>query len=133
MISGVSLLPWVQVGWGWKLMRVVQGWHLRSLRWSSQRGLTLILRGERTALDCQHNPPSCPQMRSMDQALVGKMKSEMNHFGKNPLTCSPGVEGRCIKLIVIVAKLAVCICETKFDILWCQVGEIMDNVLDVVL
>ena len=74
-----------------------------------------------------------PSYEIRGSSTGSRKKSEKNQFGKNPHTCSPCVEGRRIKLVVIVTELAVRLHETEFDFWRHRVGKIIKNILDVVL
>jgi hypothetical protein len=74
-----------------------------------------------------------PSYEIRGSSTGSRKKSEKSQFGNNSRTRSPHVEGRCVKLVVIVAELAVRICETKFDLWQHRVGKIVKNILDVVL
>ena len=45
-------------------------------------------------------------------------------------TCGPSVEWRCIKLIIVVAKFPVCVCEPKYDVGRNGVWQALEDVLD---
>jgi len=58
-----------------------------------------------------------PSYEICGSSTDSRRKLEMKRSGKKTHMRGPCVEGRCIKLVVVVAELAMRICEAEFD-LW---------------